>query len=385
MSPSYPPLPASTSTPAADSSSSHSAIVPASSSAGLIVQISNLRHELARAQESERRAREASRMSSDRREQAEQRLLDVERENQRLQAAASMKTIRGDAYKASFDRNVEQRTQDNVKPSEVVATLESQVEEQNQRLQLVVDRQTADHGILSFRADETELTVATTQRDEQESRRLQIEADSEAARASLAELQRDCSALREELDRSRGQTRQAVRDRDVLQGTLDIVRGAVLPPTSILVIPSVGGSTIYKPPLRRRALRMSAPPMGSGPAYTPLVTTTTTPVSSAETSGGASTSHSVPLPRSERQRKVPKKAVSPSSASSKRLSSMHRNSPLHQVGTTATTTPPLPTIRGTTRRVVGLHAVAIGLQVEAPTRTKTTRKLVRRNALRCRS
>ncbi|KAE8875474.1 hypothetical protein PF003_g40384 [Phytophthora fragariae] len=160
MSPSYPPLPASTSTPAADSSSSHSAIVPASSSAGLIVQISNLRHELARAQESERRAREASRMSSDRREQAEQRLLDVERENQRLQAAASMKTIRGDAYKASFDRNVEQRTQDNVKPSEVVATLESQVEEQNQRLQLVVDRQTADHGILSFRADESEGRVA---------------------------------------------------------------------------------------------------------------------------------------------------------------------------------------------------------------------------------
>ncbi|KAE9288779.1 hypothetical protein PR003_g25721 [Phytophthora rubi] len=158
MSPSYPPLPASTSTPAADSSSSHSAIVPASSSAGLIVQISNLRHELARAQESERRAREASRMSSDRREQAEQRLLDVERENQRLQAAASMKTIRGDAYKASFDRNVEQRTQDNVEASEVVATLESQVEEQNQRLQdlqLVVDRQTADHGILSFRADST--------------------------------------------------------------------------------------------------------------------------------------------------------------------------------------------------------------------------------------
>ncbi|KAE9079140.1 hypothetical protein PF007_g23574 [Phytophthora fragariae] len=99
-------------------------------------------------------------MSSDRREQAEQRLLDVERENQRLQAAASMKTIRGDAYKASFDRNVEQRTQDNVKPSEVVATLESQVEEQNQRLQLVVDRQTADHGILSFRADESEGRVA---------------------------------------------------------------------------------------------------------------------------------------------------------------------------------------------------------------------------------
>ncbi|KAE8978628.1 hypothetical protein PF011_g23165 [Phytophthora fragariae] len=160
-------------------------------------------------------------MSSDRREQAEQRLLDVERENQRLQAAASMKTIRGDAYKASFDRNVEQRTQDNVKPSEVVATLESQVEEQNQRLQLVVDRQTADHGILSFRADESEGRVAELTK---ESRRLQIEADSEAARASLAELQRDCSALREELDRSRGQTRQAVRDRDVLQGTLDIVR-----------------------------------------------------------------------------------------------------------------------------------------------------------------
>ncbi|GMF38027.1 unnamed protein product [Phytophthora fragariaefolia] len=123
MSPSYPPLPAATSTPAADSSSSHSAIVPVSSSAGLLVQISNLRHELARAQESERRAREASRMSSDRREQAEQRLLDVERENQRLQAAVSMETIRGDAYKASFDRNVEQRTQDNVEASEVVATL----------------------------------------------------------------------------------------------------------------------------------------------------------------------------------------------------------------------------------------------------------------------
>ncbi|KAE8978953.1 hypothetical protein PF011_g23039 [Phytophthora fragariae] len=280
-------------------------------------------------------------MSSDRREQAEQRLLDVERENQRLQAAVSMETIRGDAYKASFDRNVEQRTQDNVEASEVVATLESQVEEQNQRLQdlqLVVDRQTADHGVLSSRADESEgrvaeltaeLTVATTKRDEEESRRLRIEADLEAARASLAELQRDCSALREELDRSRGQTRQAVRDRDILQGTLDIVRGAVLPPTSIPVIPSVGGSTIYKPPLRRRALRMSAPPMGSGPAYTPLATTPTTPVSSAETSGGASTSHSGPVTSkrraqvssSERQRKVPKKAVSTLSASSKRPSS----------------------------------------------------------------
>ncbi|KAE8909041.1 hypothetical protein PF005_g26249 [Phytophthora fragariae] len=167
-------------------------------------------------------------MLSDRREQAEQRLLDVERENQRLQAAVSMETIRGEAYKTSFDRNVEQRTQDNVEESEVVATLESQVEEQNQRLQdlqLVVDRQTADHGILSSRADESEgrvaemtaeLTVATTKRDEQESRRLQIEADLEAAGASLAELQRDCSALRQELDRSRGQTRQAVRDRDIL-------------------------------------------------------------------------------------------------------------------------------------------------------------------------
>ncbi|KAE8877428.1 hypothetical protein PF005_g22370 [Phytophthora fragariae] len=86
--------------------------------------MSNLRHELARAQESERRARESSRVSSDRREQAEQRLLDAERENQRLQAAVEMVTIRGDAYKASFDRNVEQRTQDNVEASEVVATLE---------------------------------------------------------------------------------------------------------------------------------------------------------------------------------------------------------------------------------------------------------------------
>ncbi|KAE8986341.1 hypothetical protein PF005_g22369 [Phytophthora fragariae] len=69
--------------------------------------------------------------------------------------------------------------------------------------------------------------------------------------------------------------------------------------------------------------------MGSGPAYTPLAITPTTPVSSAEMSGGVSTSHTGPVTSkrraqvssSERQRKVPKKVVSSSSASSKRLSS----------------------------------------------------------------
>ncbi|KAL4130447.1 hypothetical protein PRIC2_006444 [Phytophthora ramorum] len=62
------------------------------------LQLTSLQLELTRALDSDRRAHEASRSVTERREQAEENLVVAEQEIRRLRGALSMATMRGDAY-----------------------------------------------------------------------------------------------------------------------------------------------------------------------------------------------------------------------------------------------------------------------------------------------